>query len=309
MKGRSLCTHRKEIRVRTDSEAELSAMTVRNRAAAATLGLFSASYAVLAVWYLYHDFFKYLGRGMPTMVDSSGYAVQISCRLWTLLPLSRLGLALAVVLLGVAAHRLWTQRPGARALALVTLWGVLLPQVLWFTEFVVDWHSGNGLVPTVVAGLALVCVPTMLLFEGSSTLGDWRPMAENRTRLLLTAIAAAWVAFGASEYLDHSYQLDSGLAYGGAALAMGLGILAVLGLLRLRVWGLVAAVAAAGSLAVVPLAFQWASYLPTGGYIDGFVRATSGCALTSTVSALVPLAVVGALGAPFLRSFAARLRG
>jgi len=294
--------------VRTDSEAELSAMTVRNRAASVTLGLFSASYAVLAVWYLYHDFFKFLGRGMPTVVDRSGYAVQVNCHIWTLLAPSRLGLLLAVGLLGVSAHRLWQQRTGARALALVTLWGVLLPQVLWFTEFVIDWHYGKGLVPTAIAGLALVCVPTMLLFEGKNTLGDWRPMADNRTRLLLTAIASAWVVFGASEYLDHSYQLSSDLAFGGAMLAGGLGVLAVIGLLRLRVWGLIAAVAAAGSLAVVPLAFRWAEYLPSGGFIDGFVRTTSGCALTSTVSALVPLALIGALAAPFLRSLATRLR-
>jgi hypothetical protein len=294
--------------VQVRSAAESSAIA-RNRVAATTLGVFSASYALLGVWYLYHDFFKYLGRGMPTTMDGSGYAVQINCYLATVLsPWRVVGLILAAGLLGLSAHRLWQRKPGARALALVTLWGVVAPQILWFTEFVIDWRGGHGLGTTALSGLALVLVPTMILFEGNATLAGWRQMSANRLRLLFTAIASAWVAFGATEFLDHSYQLDSSLAWWGATTAVVLGGLGTYGLLRLRTWGLVAAIFGAASLAVVPLAFGWTQYLPSGGYIDQFVVATSGCSVKSVVSAAVPMALVAGLAAPFLRSFVRKLR-
>ena len=52
-------------------------------------------------------------------------------------------LVLVVALLGVSALRLSRGQSGARALSLFTLWGVLLPQALWFTEFAVDWNNGQ----------------------------------------------------------------------------------------------------------------------------------------------------------------------
>lgn len=283
----------------------------RTKAAAATLALFSASYAVYGLWYLYHDFFKFLGRGMPTVFDGSGYAVQVNCYMATVLsPWRVVGLLLAVALLGLSARQLLRQRPGARALSLFTLWGVLLPQLLWATEFMVDWNNGQDLVTTVLTGLTLVMIPTAFLFQGESTLGDWRRMSQSRARLLLTAIASAWVAFGATEFLDHSYQHESSLAYSGAMAAAILGGFGAMGLMRLRVWGLFAALVGAGCLAVVPLAINanFGQYLPSGGYIDAFVVSTSACSLTATVSSLVPTVLIAGLAAPFLRSAIRRLK-
>jgi len=291
------------------NEPDPNAIT-RARLAATTLGVFAASYAMLGAWYLYHDFFKFLGRGAPTVVDGAGYAVAVNCHLWTVLsPWRVVGILAAVVLLAVSARWLYRGRTGARALSLFTLWGVLLPQVLWYTEFVVDWRAGFGLTTTALLGVAVVLIPTMLLFEGKDTLADWRRISAGRLRLLLTAVAATWIAYGATQFLDHSYQLNSGVAYGSALLALGFGCLAAFGLMRLKVWGLFAAIAAAGSLAVVPLAFHGASYVMTGGFIDSFVFTTSATLPQSIFSATVPLIVVYVCARPFLRSAMARLRG
>ncbi len=281
----------------------------RTRLAAAAMAAFAATYALLGGWYLYHDFFKFLGRNAPTTFDGSGYAVAVNCQLMTVLSPWRLGgLILAVALLAVSARRLLRGHSGARALSLFTLWGVVLPQLFWYTEFVVDWRAGFGLSTTVLAGLALVLVPTALMFEGKSTLSDWRRVSAGRFRLLLTAVASAWVAFGATEFIDHSYQLNSSMAYGGALTAAILGIIGAFGLMRLRVWGLFAVVAAAASLALVPLAFNWTPYMFTGGYIDSFVVSTSGSGFQSVLAAAMPLALVGACAAPFLKSVVQRMR-
>lgn len=281
----------------------------RARIAALVLAGLAATYAALSVWYFYQDFFRYLTAGTMVAVDRSGWMVSVDgAYLWTVLsPWRMAGASLAVALLGVSAAALWYDRPRARTLALLTLWGVLLPQVFWYTEFAVDWHSGAHLGSILLAALAAAAVPSALLHAGDRTLTDWNP-APGRTRLLGLAVAVGWIGFAASEFLDHSYQMESSAAYAGALAALPLAALAVHGIFHMRAWALWAGMGAALGLAMVPLAATWSSYWSTGGYIDLVHCMTMGTDLRVALSALLPVALVWALGAPYLHGFVRRLR-
>lgn len=288
--------------------------TARTRIAALMVGGLAVAYAVLSVWYFYEDFFQYLTAGALTVTDRTGWVVSVDgAYLWTILSPWRLaGAGLAVAMLGVSAASLWSGRPRARALTLLTLWGVLLPQVFWYTEFVADWHRSAQLpahlLDVLLAGLVVAAVPTALLVRrGSSALSDWNP-APGRGRLLGLAVALCWIGFAASEFVDHSYQLDSWSAYIAAVLAIPMAALAVRGIYHMRAWALWAGMAAAAGLAVVPLAAAFSAYWPTGGYIDHIRCMTAGTDLRVAFSTLLPLAVVWALGAPYFHGFVRRLR-
>jgi hypothetical protein len=278
----------------------------RIRLAAVSLGVIAVGYIALSVFYFWEDFFKYVQIGGPVMTDRAGVAVPVdgSPYLWTILSPWRPALsALAVGLLGLSAVGLWRGRPRARVLALVTLWGVLLPQVLWYAEFVVDWHNGAGLTTVLVAAFAVVAVPTMLLFEGRETLSDWRPLGAGRARLLVAAIALGWLGHLATNFLDHSYRDQGWMAYGAAFLAVPLSALAIAGIINLRSWALWAGVGAALSLAMVPLSFEPSWAYGGAGYLDTMVSATTGSELRQLATAIVPIAAIWALTAPFLHAF------
>lgn len=287
--------------------------TVPTRMAAILVAGLAAAYAALSAWYFHQDFFQYLTAGAFTLTDRSGWVVSVDgAYLWSVLsPWRLVGAGIAVIMLGASAAALWGNRPRARTMTLLTLWGVLLPQVFWYTEFVVDWHRGAHLFDVLVAGLAAAAVPTALLMtRGSARSGvltDWNP-APGRFRLLGLAIALCWIAFAASEFLDHSYQLESWAAYIGALVAIPMAALAVRGIYHLRAWSLWAGMLAAAGLALVPLAAAWSTYWPTGGYIDQIRCMTAGSDLRVAFATLLPLAVVWALGAPYLHGFVRRLR-
>ena len=281
----------------------------RARIAAFLLAGLTATYAALSVWYFYQDFFQHLTAGTLTTMDRSGWLVSVDgAYLWTVLsPWRMAGASLTVALLGISAAALWYGRPRARTLALLTLWGVLLPQVFWYTEFAVDWHQGAHLGTILLTALAAVAVPSALLHAGERTLTDWNP-APGRTRLLALAVAVGWIGFAASEFLDHSYQLQSWAAYTGALAALALAALAVHGIFHMRAWSPWAGMGAAIGLAMIPLAATWSSYWSTGGYIDSIHCMTAGTDARVALSALLPVAVVWALGAPYLHGFVRRLR-
>lgn len=282
----------------------------RIRMAAFAIGGIAVAYALLSVWYFYEDFFKFMQAGAVMATDRSGWMVSVDYPyLWSILsPWRIVGAALTVALLGVSARSLWHERPGARALSLLTLWGALLPQVFWYTEFVVDWHQSAYLFDIVLAGLVAVAVPSALLYEGPSTLTDWNP-APGSFRLLTLAVSMCWLSFAATEFLDHSYQLMSWGAYTGAFVAVFLGALAAYGLFGLRAWALWLGVGAGLALAVVPLAAASSCYLASGGYMDEIRMATTGSDTRVALSMILPLAVVWFLGAPYLHGFVRRLRG
>ncbi|GAB4510120.1 MAG: hypothetical protein Tsb0020_27100 [Haliangiales bacterium] len=281
----------------------------RARVAGFTVAALTVAYALLSVWYFYEDFFKFLQVGAVMTADRSGWMVSVDYPyLWSILSPWRVGgAALTVILLAISAEGLWRGRARARAGALITLWGVLLPQVFWATEFVVDWHQSQHLFDIVLGALLTVAVPTALIFRGSDSLRDWNP-ARGSLRLLSMAIALCWLAFGATEFLDHAYHMPSWSAFGGAAAAAVLGALAARGLFSLKAWALWAGVGAAVALALVPLSATWTSLLPYGGYMEQTLLTTSGTDTRIAMSMLIPLAIVWGLGAPYLHGFVRKLR-
>lgn len=274
----------------------------RTRVAAVTLGAMAVVYFGLSIFYFWEDWFQYFHADSPMSFDPAGVSVPVTAYIWTILSPWRIPLALlSIVLLGISGVKLWQGSPRSRVLALVTLWGVLLPQVLWYTEFVVDWQQGQ-VFTVVLSGMFAVMVPTALLFEGRDTFGEWGASA-GRARLFLTAVALGWIGFLSTNLLDHSYQVESTTAYMGALFAIPLAAAAIIGILRLRTWALWAGVAAAGALAVVPLAVTDATYLHSGGYIDTFVHGTTSTTFSALFAAMIPVAVVWLCAAPFLHAF------
>ena len=284
------------------------AESARTRLAAILFACFAISYSALTVFYFYEDFFKYLGDGAITTTDRTGWLVSVDgMYLWTILsPWRLLAASLAVAMLGVSAHALWNHRPNARAFSLLTIWGVVFPQFLWYTEFVADWHAGNGLTDIVLVALVIAAVPTALLMRERDGLVSWQ--TEWPHRLLGLAIACAWIGFAATEFIDHAYVMDSCSAYMGALIAIPLAGLAVKGIFHMRAWALWAGLASAISLAAVPLAAASTRYMGTGGHIDDFHAFAASSDLGIAVTMLVPVALVWVLAAPYLHAFVRKLR-
>ena len=274
----------------------------RTRVAAVTLGAMALVYFGLSIFYFWEDWFQYLRADSPVAFDPAGVSVPVTAYIWTILSPWRIPLALlSVVLLGVSSVKLWQGTPRSRVLSLVTLWGVLLPQMFWYTEFAVDWYQGQ-VFTVMLSGMFAVMVPTALLYEGNATFGEWGAHA-GRGRLFLLAVTLGWIGFLSTNLLDHSYQVESTTAYMGALLAIPLAAAAIIGILRLRTWALWAGVAAAGALAIVPLAVTDASYFSSGGYIDAFVHGTTGTTFAALFAAVLPVAIVWLCAAPFLHAF------
>jgi hypothetical protein len=266
------------------------------------------------MYYFYEDFFKFVEADSPTWIDRAGVAVPVegSTYLWTILSPWRIPLAvLAVFLLALSAVKLWKGSPRARVLSLFTLWGVLAPQVIWYTEFLIDWHGSAGLSTALLAAMTIVTIPTLLLYDGVDTLDDWTPLESGRARLLTYAVSLGWIGYIATNVLDHSYQSESALGYGGALVAVVLSGIAVLGLFRLKAWALWAGVAAAVALAMVPFAISANSgtYLPSGGYIDAIVASTSTCGVRTVAYAAIPVALSVFIVGPYLRAFMRKALG
>jgi hypothetical protein len=282
----------------------------RTRAAATALAATAAAYTAVGLWYFYVDFFRFLGQGRPGAMSEAGYGVLVDCHTVTLLgPWRPLLFVTAIGLLAWSAKRLWQNKEGGRALSLLTLWGVLLPQSFWFTEFSVDWFGGRGMYTALLAFVAVAAVPSMLLFEGRHTLVDWRRLSHGRGRLLGTAIVMSWLGFVATQYLDNSLRYESDAAYLAAVATIFISGLAVVGIFRLRVWGLALAVAGAVTAAVLPLSFLSIKYVGGHGYIDSFIRDTTGSTLNAVGTALLPITALLMVSGPFLRVLARRLRG
>ncbi|MCG8422008.1 MAG: hypothetical protein MJE77_29145 [Proteobacteria bacterium] len=289
--------------------------SARTQVAALSMAGLAIAYSLLSVFYFYEDFFKYLGGNSLMTTERTGWHVLVDAwaadgyyhYLWTILsPWRIVGAALAVALLGVSAVSLWHSRPRARTLSLITLWGVLFPQVLWYTEFLVDWHQGQGLAEAVMLAFAVCALPTWLLARPGRPLADWN--CAHPSRLLGFAIVCGWIGFAATEFMDHSYQLESWTAYIGALAAVVLAALATRGIYGLRSWGLLCGIGSAVALAVIPLSVSWTSYVPSGGYIDGFQSATTATDVHIALSMLIPATVLWILSAPFMHAFCRKLR-
>lgn len=291
--------------------------TVRVRLAALWMALMALGYGALSVLYFYLDFFAFWHEGSAMMLESAGLAVHIEGSLWTVLSFTRpLMAAASVVMLAISANALWRGRPRARVLSVVTLWGLVLPQTLWYTEFLADWHQGQGIGVALAAALVAVSVPTALMagrrvmrqFEGRDTLSGWATLTYGRGRLLASAVTLGWLGFAATEFMDHAYRLPSDLAYFGALMAFALSAAAVAGIVNLRAWALWAGVAATLFMGLIPLAGLWTPYMPNiGWHINTAVAMLANHDLQCVGLALIPLSVLWLLAGPFLNSFIRKL--
>ena len=275
----------------------------RRRLAALSMGSLALAYIALSVQYFYEDFFRFVTPDSPIYVTASGFAVQLNAEIATLLSPWRLLLAgITVGLLIASTRALWRGRPRARVLALLTLWGALFPQILWYAEFLVDWNAGQGLGVLAAAWTAVVVLPTIVLAN------DWRSephwgLRHERGRLMAMAISFAWLAFAATEILDHSWQIDSLLAYLAAGATVPLAAAAAAGMFHLKRWALGFGLAAAALIGIVPLATVSSSYVATGGYTDALHQVAAGSSCRAFLAGLVPLALVCAVASPYLRRY------
>ncbi len=281
----------------------------RDTVAAATMALFAGLYAGLSIFYFYEDFFRFIGDGTNHfMTDRSGVSVHVEGTLWSVLSPWRIAIsALTLVLLSASAISIHRRLRLGKPLALFTLWGVLLPQVFWYTEFSVDWFAGNGFVSIMLAAPLIVLLPTALLYDGKKTLGSWSPSCKSPSRVLGSAIALAWIGFFATECLDHSYQMAGDASYTGALLAIGFAALGCYGLLRMRAWALLVGTLACGAFAMIPLGFEKSQYLASGGYIDSTVASATGSCLAVVATAALPLVAVCLIAGPYMREFVRRM--
>lgn len=290
----------------------------RVRAAALWMGLSSIAYAGLSASYFHADFFQFLGCHSDLAISSHGIGVHLNGAVWSNLSVFRIfGALLSVFMLMISAVGLWMKHPRARILALTTLWGVVLPQTFWYTEFLADWRQGQHILPTLAAGLAFAAIPTLLLFgqrlvrkfEGRDASVGWSTLFEGRARMVLAIVVLCWIGFAGANFIDHSYRLPSNIAYAGGLGAFFFSGLAVFGALRLRAWALWLGVIAALSLALIPVSSLWTPYIPNvGWHIDSMYTLFARCELQRALWALVPVAIVWKVSEPFLKGFLRKLR-
>ncbi len=281
----------------------------RRTIAATTMALFAGLYTGLSIFYFYEDFFQFTGNGIHYyLADRSGLAVHIQGFLWTVLSPWRLAIAaLTIILLSGSSIALHRRSSLGRPLALFTLWGVMLPQVFWFTELSVDWYGGAGLATIMVIGPLLALIPTALLYEGPRTLMSWSPKLQAPSRILGSAIALAWVGFFATECLDHSYQMTGNTPFVAANICIALAALGAYGFLRLRTWALPVALGACAAFAIIPMSFDSTRYMGSGGYIDATVRNTMGSCSAVMFTALLPILAVSIIAGPYMVQFIRKL--
>ncbi len=293
--------------------------SARVRLAAVWMGAMAVSYAGLSAAYFHADFFQFMSGCSPIMIDSTGIGVHLEGSVWSMLSLFRVfGAVLAVGLLGLSSVSLWRKTPRARILTMVTLWGVVLPQVVWYTEFLADWNNGRGIMTALATAVGVVAVPTLLLFgrrlvrkfEGQDVLTGWGTLTYGRGRLVAATIVLSWIAFAGASFIDHSSRLPSNVAYAGALATFVLASLSVVGMMKLRAWALWLGVASAVTLALVPLASLWTPYMPNmGWHIDTAYSALADKEALRALWALIPLSAVWLIAGPFLHDFVRKLRG
>ncbi|HEY4121312.1 MAG TPA: hypothetical protein VGM56_25780, partial [Byssovorax sp.] len=281
-----------------------------NTGAAAAVTALAVAYPALTTWYFWADWFRFLDFGGPMTSTPAGLLIPFGVDGYAtvLSPWRIVAAGVTAFLLGRSARKLWRRESDGPALSLLTLWGVLLPQLFWYTEFSADWRSGRGLGTIVLAAFATVVLPTALLVRGkASALGGWGKLAMAKGRLLAATAGLGWTALAAMTFLDHS---DAFSNVGGAMMAglatLPLAALGMVGLWRQRTWGLMAAGGAVAALGAMFFGMGDAAYAASGRAMDWFAAAP---ALHPGVLALAPMAVLTAILAPFVVGMARTVAG
>lgn len=274
----------------------------------AYLGLLCAGYAALTVWYFWVDYFSFAANAKVMLVDRAGFMVPTPFEgVWTnLSPWRIVGAIAAVCLLASSATALAHGRPHARMLTAFTLWGVLLPQSLWFVELSIDWYGGAQIGFVFAAAIALVAWPTTQLVR--SLAPSKRVPTPGGLATFGASVLLAWIAFGATEFLDHSYQLLSDGTYIAALITVPLAVSAAAGALTHQLWSMPVGALAAVFGGLIPLGFATSPYLTTGGVADEIVFAMAGTPANAVLIATLPMVLLAWIWTPALISAAARPR-
>lgn len=293
---------------RSEAEAPRDERTSRWLGAGAMTAL-SITYPLLSAWYFWHDWFKYYTREGPMVVGLPGVAVPVNEFMITWLSPWRVLLALITTsLLWSSAKKLRAGEKSGKALSMLTLLGVLAPQVVWYFEFVNDWNGGRGFNAVALLFLAATALPALLLSSGKGALAGWGKLdGAHKTRVMASSIGLGWLAMAAMSLVDHSFQLVDGLrAYGLALATMPLAALAMVGLFRQRTWGMLAGgatIAAAGASAV---ALSDTTIQATGTTMDAAFAAVAGSPWSATA---IPAVIFALLMKPFVMGAAKKVAG
>jgi hypothetical protein len=265
-------------------------------------------YTIANVVFYYDGFFQYLhhgvsmrGFGIFTRTDAPGHI--------SFLPLSRFVVFAATLgALVWCARALFRGDARARIVSFFLCFGWIAPQARYLELYLEGFHA----VPAWQAWIgssAVVLVPAAILaspsvareFAPHETSLSWAALPWGKGRLLALGVLLPWMFYAADNFLmgwSWWYGADAGLALG--ALAATASILGFIGLVRLRTWAVLAALAsgALGSGLLLSLRRPAREEL-----FDGFFASNGALML-----AAAPTVLVVVLSWPFLQAIGRKLR-
>jgi hypothetical protein len=283
----------------------------KDRLPALAMTALSVAYPLATVRYFWEDWFRFLKLKVPVLVEASGWLVPTGDGRWSLLSPWRMMVAGAsTLLLWRAARALRHGAPGARAMSLMVLLGLVLPQTLWYGELSLDWFRGEGFFTMMLASLAASAVPALLMTTGRGVREGWGALQRGGRRVLLAGVGLGWLGFASTYFLEHlhNFQHTTSLALLSMA-TMGTAALGMLGLYRQKVWGILAAVSAVGAWAGLLGSLIGQHYAIRWSFMGLFVELISGSATRATVAFALPLITLVALLGPFLVGFVRKALG
>ena len=269
----------------------------------------SLAYPLIAGLYFWQDWGRYVGSERPQYIGASGFAVPVNDQLMTVLSPWRVLMAMITAkVLFTSARKLRQGAGDGKALSLLALFGLVLPQTAWGLEFVNDWRGGEGAPAVAALALAATALPAALISRGGGALEGWGKLSGAPARRALgAAVGLGWMAMAAMSLADHSYQLrNAGGAIGAALATLPLAALAMIGLFRQRTWGMLAGGAAAAAAGASVAALSGATILPTGTSMDA---AFATLASAPVLGAAIPAVALALLLRPFVRGAARKLAG
>lgn len=259
------------------------------------------AYPVVTAWYFWRDWFHSF-RFEDLSVEPWGLILPIDRFTINVLSPARLLIAAVTSLvLAGAARRMARGKPGAQALSLVALWGLVAPQTIWHWEFVQDWFAGRGLFAVTSLMAAVVAVPTALMWRKGAPLRGWGVLREGHARVLGGIAALGWIGLGASALYERAHRFADATSLLVAGLvALALTALGMVGLFKQRTWGLLAGLGAAGALGLGIAGLRGSGFARNGGALDG-VRDFLEGPISGPVAVVAPTVVLLVLLAPFAK--------
>lgn len=268
----------------------------------------SLAYPFAALAYFWHDWIKYARDASRVLIGTWGIAVPVNDWMITLLsPWRVLMAAVTAKLLLDSARKLRRGEDGAKALSLLTLFGMVLPQSIWLFEFVNDWRAGQGLGTVAAMMAAMTALPAVLMSSRAGLIGAWGKLeGQNKARVLGAAVGMGWLGMAAMSIIDHSYQLRGANVVPAAIATMLVAALSMVGLYRQKGWALLTSLGAVGAAGATAAQISNSTVLETGTAMD---TALATIATAPVASAALPSLVLLALMHPFYKGMLSQLAG